>query len=220
MALFGERVSRLPLFTQATRMDSADIASWIAQQPTTARRNTTRTPLRLVLVAVAKGESPYIREWLAYHQAIGIRDFVLIPNECDPAADRAFRAAIAPVLTAGVSVLNAHACQHPVQGLGYAAAVWHLLRERPALDPSRYRVAFYDVDEFLVVKETEARSVGTLLDALPRTADVWMLPDVAFGSSDRARRPAIGGVTANYVLRAAVLGEPGEIPFRRYPVRL
>jgi hypothetical protein len=38
--------------------------------------------LTIVLVAVLRDETPTVHEWVKHHVAVGIRDFVLVPNEC------------------------------------------------------------------------------------------------------------------------------------------
>lgn len=203
--LFGSRLMRLPLF--ASSMGVHAISAWLLnhslqQLPAHVGRPGAfpRAP-SLVVVAVMKWETAYIHEWLAYHQSLGVTDFVLIPNECHPEATRALHAAISPLLTPGISVIHHFQCAASFfQGKAYAAAVWHLLKERPELDPSTTRVAFYDVDEFLVAPLMG--NLGTLLAGLPADADAWHLADLAFGSSDRRSRPLRGGVLANYVLRA------------------
>ena len=108
-----------------------------------------------------------------------------------------------------------HCAQHAFQGHAYVTAVWRLLTEAPLLDRSATRVAFYDVDEFLVLgpdavvgaaaEPTESRSpvssLAELLASFPQDADIWRLQDVAFGSSNFARKPPRGTTTANFVLR-------------------
>ena len=115
-----------------------------------------------------------------------------------------------------VTVLNQFRCAtHGFQGRAYAAVAWHLLTEEPSRCPAaRTRVAFYDVDEFLVLSDASPRPspssreessattpLRRVLDRYPQAADVWRLADIAYGSSNWIRRPQFGGVTANFVLR-------------------
>ena len=49
-------------------------------------------PPALVFVTITKGEAPYVSEWVEYHALLGVDQFVLLSNECDDAADAAFKA--------------------------------------------------------------------------------------------------------------------------------
>ncbi|MBB3996025.1 hypothetical protein GGR95_003691 [Sulfitobacter undariae] len=48
--------------------------------------NTTRT----AIVTTMKNEGPFILEWIAYHQAIGVKDFLVYTNDCDDGTDTMF----------------------------------------------------------------------------------------------------------------------------------
>ena len=163
-----------------------------------------RDAVELVIVSVMKWETPYIGEWLAYHQALGVRWFILVPNECEQRDYEAWAAAIAPFRTPGVAVINAFRCAKNFQGHAYTAAVRHALLEWPQLSPASTRLAFYDLDEFLVLGLAPNHTLNTLLAEFPATAAVWSLTSHAFGDSHRTKRPLIGGVVSNFVLRASM----------------
>ena len=55
----------------------------------------------VVMVGLAKAESPYIGEWIAYHEALGVTEFVLISNDCRQREYMHFRRAVSERSSAG-----------------------------------------------------------------------------------------------------------------------
>lgn len=47
----------------------------------------TGTSGRVTIVTTMKNEGPFILEWLAYHRAIGVDDFLVYTNDCDDGTD-------------------------------------------------------------------------------------------------------------------------------------
>ncbi|MGC1506273.1 MAG: glycosyltransferase family 2 protein [Sulfitobacter sp.] len=45
---------------------------------------------RTAIVTTMKNEGPFILEWIAYHQAIGVQDFLVYTNDCDDGTDTMF----------------------------------------------------------------------------------------------------------------------------------
>ncbi|MBI6629460.1 glycosyltransferase family 2 protein [Pontibaca sp. S1109L] len=45
---------------------------------------------RTAIVTTMKNEGPFILEWLAYHRAIGVQDFLVYTNDCSDGTDRMF----------------------------------------------------------------------------------------------------------------------------------
>lgn len=48
------------------------------------------TRARTAIVTTMKNEGPFILEWLAYHRAIGVQDFLVYTNDCSDGTDRMF----------------------------------------------------------------------------------------------------------------------------------
>ncbi|MCX7560661.1 glycosyltransferase family 2 protein [Sulfitobacter sp. F26204] len=46
--------------------------------------------IRTAIVTTMKNEGPFILEWIAYHQAIGVKDFLVYTNDCDDGTDTMF----------------------------------------------------------------------------------------------------------------------------------
>ena len=57
--------------------------------PAEARIDDSGAPLgdRIAIVTTMKNEGPFILEWIAYHRAIGIRDFLIYTNDCTDGTD-------------------------------------------------------------------------------------------------------------------------------------
>jgi len=114
------------------------------------------TKRRIHLVSTVKNEGPYILEWIAYHQSIGITDFTIFSNDC----------------TDG--------CNLMLNRLEELGVIKHFDNPiGPGIDPQRraysrsghmehVRAADYvlivDADEFLNVK-TGDHSINALIDA-------------------------------------------------------
>jgi len=145
-------------------------------------------PGSLTLIALLKDEAPYLLEWLAFHRAVGVRDFVIYEDgsrDGSPALLR--RLAAADVLR----WVDWHGrALHP-QIDAYNEA---LLFGRIATDWA----AFIDLDEFLVPKG--GRSLPQLLSALPAEATAILANWVVFGSGGHAAY-APGLVTDRFRLR-------------------
>ncbi|MGB0507450.1 MAG: glycosyltransferase family 2 protein [Pikeienuella sp.] len=48
---------------------------------------TNENPLKVMIVTTMRNEAPFILEWVAYHRAIGVTDFVVYTNDCDDGTD-------------------------------------------------------------------------------------------------------------------------------------
>ncbi len=59
-------------------------------QPRPARKEAPATPRegRTLIVSTMKDEGPFILEWIAYHRAIGVDDFLIYTNDCSDGTDR------------------------------------------------------------------------------------------------------------------------------------
>jgi hypothetical protein len=55
--------------------------------PVSAPRTAPPDPDRTAIVTTMKNEGPFILEWLAYHRAIGVTDFLVYTNDCTDGTD-------------------------------------------------------------------------------------------------------------------------------------
>jgi hypothetical protein len=56
--------------------------------PVSAPRTALPDPHRTAIVTTMKNEGPFILEWLAFHRAIGVADFLIYTNDCSDGTDR------------------------------------------------------------------------------------------------------------------------------------
>lgn len=57
------------------------------RMPKVEPRSSSGKHQQVAVVTTMKNEGPFILEWLAYHRAIGIRDFIVYTNDCDDGTD-------------------------------------------------------------------------------------------------------------------------------------
>lgn len=57
------------------------------RKPMSAPAPETAPEPRVVAVSCMKNEAPFILEWVAYHRAIGVQDFLVFTNDCDDGTD-------------------------------------------------------------------------------------------------------------------------------------
>ena len=172
---------------------------------------------RLVIVVIVRAELRYFRDWVVYHHLLGVDEFVIISNECD--ADGEGEANLkrsildipcAPTFTfvdgfqtrwQDKKLIN---CASSFQTNAYRQAVQEM-RSRADIDPTRTRLLFSDVDEYLVVHGHAGGSsapADAIFAAGAPNASMWTVPQVLYGSSFRDL-PPVGFVPANFVMAAA-----------------
>jgi FkbM family methyltransferase len=147
---------------------------------------------RYVIVACARWETPYIREWIGYHQAIGFDHIYLYCNDDDPAD---FRAEVFADPAARDFVTLRH-----YAGQGQQAAMY-----RDAMQTVRAEaewVMFLDIDEFLVLRN--GNNVHSFMAAFEARADSVYFNWLMFGNNAFVDRP-VGSVLQNYTRRSASL---------------
>jgi len=79
-------VPKSSLVEDAALLQLADaLGTKPARMPQEARENPANA--RVAIVTCMKNEGPFILEWLAYHRAIGVDDFLVYSNDCDDGTD-------------------------------------------------------------------------------------------------------------------------------------
>ena len=43
--------------------------------------------MRVLVITTMRNEAPFVLEWLAYHQHIGVTDFLVYSNDCEDGTD-------------------------------------------------------------------------------------------------------------------------------------
>lgn len=106
---------------------------------------------RVLITTCMKDEGPFILEWLAWHRAVGVTDFVIFTNDCSDGTDRlldhlAARGEVVhlpnPALASGSPAFQPH-----------ALAYTHFL---PAFRDADFVISM-DVDEFLNIRTGQGR---------------------------------------------------------------
>lgn len=152
-----------------------------------------KRPIGLAIVAIAKNESEYIAEWVAYHKAVGVDRIYLYDND---STDN-MKDSIQKFIDDGFVIYNQihGACQ---QFPAYCKGLWKYGRE------CKY-MAFIDCDEFLTPVHYGNKIID-LLDHLftqfPKAGGVlinWCM----YGSSHFEKKPD-GLLIENFVYRANI----------------
>lgn len=133
---------------------------------------------RTVIVTTMKNEGPFILEWIAYHQAIGVDDFLIYTNDCSDGTD-----SMLDLLQAKGIV---HHRQNPFRktGLKPQHAALKAADKEPVARAADWSICM-DVDEFINVKVGE----GRLEDLFQAVGDANMISCTwrLFGNSGRRR---------------------------------
>lgn len=103
--------------------------------------NTNRT----AIVTTMKNEGPFILEWLAYHRAIGVDDFLIYTNDCTDGTD-----ALLDILQARGLVQHRDNPYH-VSGLKPQHAALQAAENEPIMQSCAWGICM-DVDEFINIK--------------------------------------------------------------------
>ncbi|SFJ71386.1 methyltransferase, FkbM family [Celeribacter neptunius] len=132
---------------------------------------------RILIVTCMKNEGPFILEWLAWHRAVGVTDFLIFTNDCTDGSDKMLdrlddmglvRHMPNPALASG-------SANFQPQALRYL----HYTRQMREAD---YIISM-DVDEFINIHVGE----GKLTDLFEATGefDVLSMSEMNHGSNDR-----------------------------------
>jgi hypothetical protein len=99
--------------------------------------------MKIALVTCMRNEAAMLPEWIAYHRAIGVTDFVVYTNDCEDGTDA--------MLERLAAIGGVHHAPNPRQGK--KTVQWQALshgRQHPAVISADW-VGSLDVDEFLVI---------------------------------------------------------------------
>ncbi|MDR0449374.1 MAG: glycosyltransferase family 92 protein [Rickettsiales bacterium] len=145
-------------------------------------------PYKLAIVAIAKNEGAYFREWIEYHRMLGVEKFYIYDNE----STDDIKEVLAPYIKSGV-----------VEYKFWPGQKQQLAVYQHAFDTKKFEAKWFaviDLDEFLV--PTEHETITEYLDSLPKdTSQVWA-GWVMYGSNGHEKKPA-GLVIENFKTRAA-----------------
>jgi len=95
--------------------------------------------LRITAVTCVKNEGPFVLEWIAFHQCIGVTDFLFYSNDCDDGTDT--------LLDALAALGHVTHLPNPAQGRNYQMEALKDARRHPLVRDADW-VWIADVDEF------------------------------------------------------------------------
>ncbi len=129
--------------------------------------------MRVLVITTMRNEAPFILEWIAYHQHIGVTDFLIYTNDCEDGTDLLLdRLQDLGVVT--------HERNH---SRGKKAVQWRALSkaQRHPLRKKADWVYVTDVDEFLCIHKGNGK-ISDLIEAMP-DADGFAIPWRMFGNA-------------------------------------
>lgn len=129
--------------------------------------------MRLVAITTMRNEAPFILEWLAYHQEIGVTDFLIFSNDCEDGTD----AMLDRLATLG------HVHHMRNRAGGKKSVQWRALNKagnHPLVKAADW-IYVTDVDEFLCIHVGQGH-IDDLITACP-DAQGFALPWRMFGNA-------------------------------------
>ena len=142
-----------------------------------ARARQNAGPDRVAIVTTMKNEGPFILEWLAYHRAIGVKDFLVYTNDCDDGTDTML------ALLQGKGLVQHRDNPFRETGLKPQHAALAAAQDEAVIRNAGWVICM-DVDEFIAV-HTGDGTLKALFEAVPG-ANMISLTWRLFGNADVA----------------------------------
>lgn len=140
-------------------------------------RKTRRNGGRVAIVTTMKNEGPFILEWIAYHRAIGVQDFLVYTNDCDDGTDTML------ALLQDKGIVQHRDNPFRETGLKPQHAALAAAEKEEVIRKAGWLICM-DVDEFIAV-HTGDGTLKALFDAVP-DANMISLTWRLFGNADVA----------------------------------
>ncbi|MFB2533273.1 glycosyltransferase family 2 protein [Paracoccus sp. p3-h83] len=155
---FGARPLRQPAGAQA------------APAPAPAPRGN-----RVCIVTTMKNEGPFILEWIAYHRAIGVQDFLIYTNDCTDGTDSFLQ------LLADKGICTWRDNPYRDSGMKPQHAALDAANDEAIVKAADWLICM-DVDEYIAI-HTGDGTLAALFDAVP-AANMISLTWRLFGNND------------------------------------
>ena len=111
--------------------------------------------MRITAVTCVKNEGPFLLEWIAFHQLIGVTDFLFYSNDCSDGTDDLLDALAADGIVQHLP--------NPAEGRNYQMEALKDARKQPVVANANW-VWVADVDEFLNIHVGD-HTIPALIDA-------------------------------------------------------
>lgn len=159
--------------------------------------NPDERPIKLAAVMIAKNESEYISEWMAYHKTIGVERVYIYDND----SDDDMKDHLQPYIDEGFVVYH-QIHGNKMQGIAYTDALHRYGKE------CKY-MAFIDGDEFIATVKKGDKVIDVLDEFFQKhpTAGGLAINWAMFGSSHYEEKPD-GLMSEKFIWRAEI-GKPG-----------
>ncbi|GAA0285420.1 glycosyltransferase family 2 protein [Rhodovulum strictum] len=133
------------------------------------------TANRTAIVTTMKNEGPFILDWLAYHRAIGVQDFLIYTNDCSDGTDRLL------TLLQARGIVQHRDNPYRAMGLKPQHAALQVAADEPVVRAADWLICM-DVDEYLNIKAGD----GTLAALFAATGGANMISCTwrLFGNGD------------------------------------
>lgn len=131
--------------------------------------------MRCLIVTSMRNEGPFLLEWISYHRAIGVTDFLIYSNDCDDGTDDMLDRLHDMRIVCHKR--NQRRGKKPVQWQALNRASDHRLVQQADW------ILVSDIDEYLCIHEGEGR-IGDLIAARP-DADGFAIAWRMFGHNDQ-----------------------------------
>lgn len=129
--------------------------------------------MRILAITTMRNEAPFVLEWIAYHQHIGVTDFLIYSNDCDDGTD---------ILLDRLDALGIVSHERNHSG-GKKTVQWRALSKarRHKLTQAADWIYVADVDEFLCIHA----GTGLLIDLMAACpdADGFAIPWRMYGNN-------------------------------------
>lgn len=133
-------------------------------------------PGRTAIVTCMKNEGPFVLEWIAYHRAIGVDDFIVYTNDCTDGTDT-----LLDLLQDQGILAHRENPFRSMEGMKPQHAALEAAEAEPIMARAGWAICM-DVDEFITVHAGD----GTLRDLYAAVGDANMISMTwrLFGNSD------------------------------------
>jgi hypothetical protein len=168
-------VPRTSLVEDAQLLAQAQALGVTPDRPPAAPVPVKPTGNRVTIVTTMKNEGPFILEWLAYHRAIGIKDFLIYTNDCSDGTDHFLQ------LLAAKGLCEWRENPYRATGMKPQHAALDAANDEELVTSADWAICM-DVDEYIAV-HTGDGTMAALFDALG-DANMVSLTWRLFGNND------------------------------------